>query len=91
MSLSVETKQEKTNLLPTPQLPESARKIDLTDNARQVFMRRYVRRQADGQPAESVDETFWRVAYHVAKVEENWGNQDIIERAQQFYDLLTTR
>ena len=25
----------------------------------------------DGGPAETVDEMFWRVAYHVAKVEES--------------------
>ena len=33
---------------------------------------------------------FWRVAYHVAKVEENW-NGDVIERAREFYLLLTTK
>jgi len=91
MVLNVETKQKKTNLLSTPPLPKGARKIDLSDNARQVFMRRYVRRGADGQPVESIEETFWRVAYHVAKVEETWGNQDIIKRAKQFYELLTTK
>ena len=91
MDLKVETLQEKTRLLPTPSIPEGARTIELTDNARQVFMRRYVRRGADGQPVESVDETFWRVAYHVAKVEDAWGNADISERAQQFYELLTSK
>ena len=45
----------------------------------------------DGSPAESLDETFWRVAYHVAKVEETWGNDSILERAEQFYELLTTK
>jgi ribonucleoside-diphosphate reductase alpha chain len=91
MVLDVEKQKEKSNLLPTPPLPERTRKVELSDNARQVFMRRYVRRGADGQPVESVEETFWRVAYHVAKVEENWGNFDVLERAQQFYDLLTSK
>jgi ribonucleoside-diphosphate reductase alpha chain len=60
----------------------------LTDNARQVLIRRYVRRGDDGQPAESVEEMFWRVAYHVAQVEQNWEN-DPITRAREFYILLT--
>jgi ribonucleoside-diphosphate reductase alpha chain len=91
MVLQVETKQETGNLLPTPPLPDDARKVDLTDNARQVFSRRYVRRGPDGLPAESLEETFWRVAYHIAKVEETWGNDAILERAEQFYELLTTK
>ena len=63
---------------------------NLTDNARQVLVRRYVRRGHDGKPIETVEEMFWRVAYHVARVEETWGG-DVIERARQFYTLLTTK
>jgi ribonucleoside-diphosphate reductase alpha chain len=62
----------------------------LTENARQVLVRRYVRRGDDGQPAESVEEMFWRVAWHVAKVEENWEG-DPMERALEFYHLLTSK
>ena len=54
-------------------MPEDLPKANLTDNARQVLMKRYVRRGDDGKPAETVEEMFWRVAYHVAKVEEQWG------------------
>ncbi len=82
---------EKSNLLPTPALPESANQVELTDNARQVFMRRYARRGPDGLPVETIEETFWRVAYHVAKVEEAWGNEDILETAHHFYDLLARK
>ena len=70
----------KQGLLATPPLPKSLQKVRLTDNARQVLERRYVRRGQNGQPAESVDEMFWRVAYHVAKVEEAW-NADVEARA----------
>lgn len=91
MVLDVEKKQEKRKMLSTPPLPDGARKVDLTENARQVFSRRYVRRGSDGSPTETVEETFWRVAYHVAKVEESWGNNAILERAEQFYELLTTK
>ncbi len=80
----------KKNLLPTPPIPEKLPKIELTENARQVLMRRYVRRGDDGQPVETVEEMFWRVAYHIAKVEETWGG-DVMEHAIRFYHLLTSK
>ncbi len=80
----------KHGLLPTPPMPKGLPKIQLTSNARQVLERRYVRRGPDGKPAETVEEMFWRVAYHVAKVEEAWGG-DVIERAKEFYRLLTSK
>ncbi|MBN1668427.1 MAG: hypothetical protein JW862_15135 [Anaerolineales bacterium] len=90
MVLNVETHESKSNLLPTPPLPEGAPSIELTENARQVFMRRYVRRGADGQPVETVNETFWRVAYHVASVEAQW-DEDIQAVAEKFYHLLVSK
>ncbi len=81
---------QKPGLLPTPPLPTDLPNIDLTDNARQVLIRRYVRRGDDGKPAESVEEMFWRVAYHVAKVEQAWGG-DVLEHARAFYVLLTSK
>jgi ribonucleoside-diphosphate reductase alpha chain len=63
---------------------------DLTKNAREVLLRRYVRRGDDGRPAETVEQMFWRVAYHVAKVEATWGG-NVSSRAVEFYRLLTGR
>jgi ribonucleoside-diphosphate reductase alpha chain len=77
-------------ILPTPNIPDDLPKIELTDNARQVLVRRYVRRGDDGAPVESVEEMFWRVAYHVARVEQTW-DTDPIERASEFYKLLTSK
>ena len=79
---------KKFGLLPTPLLPEDVPQVQLTENARQVLVRRYVRRGQDGKPAESVEDMFWRVAYHVARVEEVWDG-DVLKRAHQFYALLT--
>ncbi len=84
------TKNAKHGLLPTPPLPDDLPPVELTDNARQVLVRRYVRRDDNGQPAETVEEMFWRVAYHVAKVEETW-SQDVEFRARQYYELLSTK
>ena len=80
----------KPERLPTPPLPENLNKVDLTDNANQVFTRRYVRRDENGKPVETVEETFWRVAYHVAKVETTW-DKDIESTARLFYELLSSR
>ncbi|MBI5702938.1 MAG: adenosylcobalamin-dependent ribonucleoside-diphosphate reductase [Chloroflexota bacterium] len=83
-------KQSKHGLLPTPPLPAGLPKAHLTDNARQVLMRRYVRRGEDGKPVETVEEMFWRVAWHVAKVEAQWG-ADVQARAIEYYHLLSSK
>lgn len=77
-------------LLPTPPLPDGLPAAHLTENARQVLMKRYVRRGDNGKPAENVEEMFWRVAYHVAKVEKEWG-ADIDARAVEYYHLLSSK
>jgi len=64
------------------------RPIPLTDNARTVLSKRYLRRGDDGQPIETEQEMFWRVAYHVAGAEAEFDN-DVDSVARRFYDLLT--
>jgi ribonucleoside-diphosphate reductase alpha chain len=85
-------KQEnaKSGILSTPSVPDDVNKVELTENAQQVFRRRYVRRDENGKPVETVEETFWRVAYHVAKVEAEWGG-DVDSIARSYYDLLSKR
>ncbi|MBP8974960.1 MAG: hypothetical protein KBH93_13920, partial [Anaerolineae bacterium] len=73
----------------TPLPPDLARPIALTDNARTVLRKRYLRRGEDGQPVETEQEMFWRVAYNIAKAEEEHGG-DVEGIARRFYDLLTT-
>ena len=82
--------QQPTDLLPTPPLPEDAPSIDLTDNSKQILARRYLRHGKDGNPVETIDEMFWRVAYHVASIETAWEG-DVDRRAHQFYTLLTSK
>jgi ribonucleoside-diphosphate reductase alpha chain len=74
----------------TPAPQTSLRPVQLTDNARQVLVRRYVRRGEDGKPVETVEEMFWRVAYNIARVESNYGSE-VGPLAEQFYDILTSR
>ncbi len=90
MVSTVEKIKKDGKLLPTPPLPANLKPVALTENALQVFIRRYIRRGSNGEAVETPDETFWRVAYHVARVEEAWG-ADVIEVACQYYDLLTSK
>ncbi len=80
----------KKKTLSTSPVPCDLPAVELTENARQVLVRRYVRRGDDGNPAETVEEMFWRVAYHIAKAEESYYG-DVIASAREFYDLLTSR
>jgi len=88
--MAFKTTAGSSNALFTPPLPDDQLKVQLTENASQILIRRYVRRGDDGKPAETVEEMFWRVAYHVAKVEAEW-QEDVIARARDFFHLLTSK
>ncbi|CAG0975504.1 partial ribonucleoside-diphosphate reductase alpha chain, partial [Anaerolineae bacterium] len=86
------TKTDPHEFVKTP-LPEdlAKRDIGLTENARTVLKKRYLRRGPDGKPVETVEEMFWRVAYNVALAEKTLGGDEAqVEKwARKFYDLLT--
>lgn len=64
--------------------------IELSENARIVLEKRYLRRGADGKPCETIEEMFWRVAWHVAEPQTRYGgNRQAV--AEQYYDLLTQK
>ncbi len=63
--------------------------IPLTENARTVLEKRYLRRGEDGKPIETIAEMFWRVASHVAAPDAEHG-QDAYATSEAFYELLTS-
>jgi ribonucleoside-diphosphate reductase alpha chain len=71
----------------TSRLEKSDNAIPLTENARTVLGKRYLRKGPDGQPVETVREMFRRVARHVAQAEVEWGG-DVDEAEEVFYELL---
>src|SRR3989337_1488341 len=73
-----------------PPRPERLRRVELSENARTVLVKRYLRRGLDGQPDETIEDMFWRVGYHVAEAEREWGGA-IVPMAEAFYELLTSR
>ena len=80
----------KLALLPTPPIPDDLPAINLSENSYQVLCMRYVRRGDHGELVETPEELFWRVAYHIAKVEEKWG-VNFLEKAKEYYLLLANR
>jgi ribonucleoside-diphosphate reductase alpha chain len=88
--MAVKKAQKSRHLLPTPRIPADLPGADLSENAYQVLTRRYIRKGDNGELAETPEEMFWRVAYHIAKVEKSWG-ADIQTRAIEFYHLLVSR
>ena len=63
-------------------------KIPLTENGEAILRRRYLRRGADGEPIETPEAMFRRVAHHIALVEETPGGS-VTEQEERFFDLLT--
>ena len=59
----------------------------LSENALKVFRRRYVRKGPDGQPVETVEGVFRRVASHIASVEDLNGRSHEAETV--FFNLMT--
>ena len=86
----MDTKLHKDGTLDFPTMPKGLPSIEMSENARKVFEKRYVRRKSDGTLAETIDETFWRVAYHVARAEEPYGG-DVNETAVRYYKMLANR
>jgi len=76
--------------VPFPEMPKGLPQVELSDNALEVFNRRYVRKGENGELTESKEETFWRVAYHIAAEEIQWDG-DVEETARLFYELLATK
>jgi ribonucleoside-diphosphate reductase alpha chain len=61
----------------------------LTDNARVVLERRYLRKDSQGKPVETPEEMFRRVANAVAKSEAPYGG-DPEKTAERFYEAMAT-
>ena len=68
--------------------PFASPSIPLPENSLAVLKRRYLRRGPDGQPIETVEEMFRRVAHHIAIVEAEHG-ADVEATEEAFYKLLT--
>jgi len=71
-------------------IPGDLPQTELTENARIVLGRRYLKKNAAGEPIEEPEVMFWRVARTIADVDGDYGASDsaVDEVARQFYDLM---
>ena len=69
---------------------ESIKSIELTPNAVRVLERRYLAKDSQGQPAESPEEMFRRVAQNIAAEAVHDPNADLASREEEFYQLMAS-
>ena len=78
--------------MPLPATPPSG-PVTLSSNARTVLAKRYLVKDATGQPTESPEDLFWRVATVVAEADARYGASEggVQAVAEEFYYLMTQR
>jgi ribonucleoside-diphosphate reductase alpha chain len=78
---------------PADVLPEDLPRADMSENARIVLAKRYLKKDETGQPVESAESMFWRVARTIAAVDESHGASGgaVDQLAREFYRLMTQR
>jgi ribonucleoside-diphosphate reductase alpha chain len=66
-------------------------RLVLSDNARRVLRRRYLKKDSHGKVTETPDRMFQRVARHIAKAEKKFGgDEDRVKEVQElFYQIMT--
>jgi ribonucleoside-diphosphate reductase alpha chain len=78
---------------PADVLPDDLPQADLSDNARIVLARRYLKKDEKGRPVEEPEQMFWRVARVIAEEDRKYGaSEGAVETlAREFYRLMTRR
>ena len=68
-------------------------RAELSDNARIVLAKRYLRKDENGKPVEEPEEMFWRVALTIARADAKYGagEAEVNALAKEFYLLMTRR
>jgi ribonucleoside-diphosphate reductase alpha chain len=74
-------------------LPEDLPRADMSENARIILSKRYLKKDESGQPVETPEQMFWRVARTIAEVDASYGASAgaVDQLAREFYRLMTRR
>ena len=74
-------------------MPDGLKPCVWTEDAVQLVNERFLRKSSDGKIIETIGEMCWRVAYHIASADKNYGKseEEIIALAKEFYDLMAER
>ncbi|HYJ80616.1 MAG TPA: vitamin B12-dependent ribonucleotide reductase, partial [Longimicrobiaceae bacterium] len=73
--------------------PADLPRAELSDNARIVLAKRYLKKDEAGNPTEEPEEMFWRVAHTIAAADRAYGagEEEVEALAREFYALMTRR
>ena len=73
-------------------VPQDLPAATLSENARIVLARRYLKKDEAGEPTEDPETMFWRIARVIAEEDGKHGASDaaVEEVARSFYELMTT-
>ena len=76
-----------------PPAPVDLPRAELSDNARIVLAKRYLKKDENGRPTEGPEEMFWRVARTIAAADLRYGatEEEVDQLAREFYLLMTRR
>lgn len=85
-----EPRPPRENIIFDDVVPDDIPAAELTENARIVLAKRYLKKDADGKPVEEPETMFWRVAKTIADVDADYGASEgaVGELARHFYDLM---
>ena len=74
------------------QVPDDLAAAGLSENARIVLARRYLKKDEAGDPTEEPETMFWRIARVIAEEDRKHGVSDaaVEEVARSFYELMTS-
>ncbi|RLB12513.1 MAG: ribonucleotide-diphosphate reductase subunit alpha, partial [Deltaproteobacteria bacterium] len=64
--------------------------MDLSENARRVLEKRYLKKDAKGRVIETPEQLFRRVARHIAQAEKKYGDEAHVKRIEEiYYEMMT--
>ncbi len=74
-------------------LPDDLPPAALSDNARIILARRYLKKDEQGRPVEEPEQMFWRVARVIAEQDAKYGASEgaVDALAREFYRMMTQR
>ncbi|MFC1884555.1 vitamin B12-dependent ribonucleotide reductase [Thermodesulfobacteriota bacterium] len=64
--------------------------LNLSENAKTVLERRYLRKDPEGKVSETPEEMFRRVARHISKAEEKYGDEAHVMKMEEIYFTMMT-
>lgn len=90
LSEPVEAQKTTSSAKKTGQEPPKAR-ININENGQRVLEKRYLKKDANGNPIETIEEMFWRVASNIAEADRNYDpDADVHGTAKEFYDMMAS-